>query len=132
MDTKTCTKCGLEKSLEEYSKRKQSRDGLNPWCKSCVSDYNATRNAKNRKKRIHRQSHRRVKYGIEPAEYKAMLVEQNNACAICKRSDEQLFVDHDHETGKPRGLLCRKCNTGLGYFGDTVVLLKRAVRYLGG
>jgi len=56
---------------------------------------------------------------------------QKGCCAICGvKSERQLLVDHDHKTGKIRGLLCRDCNVGLGYFRDSKESLKKAIKYL--
>lgn len=71
------------------------------------------------------------KYGLTLADYNAMLAAQDMACAICgQRSDKPLHVDHDHETGEVRGLLCNSCNTGLGFFKDRIRLLAAAIVYL--
>ena len=64
-----------------------------------------------------------------------MFKEQNGVCAICGSPEvsdrnSNLCVDHDHETGKIRGLLCNKCNRGLGYFLDNPKILKNALKYL--
>jgi Recombination endonuclease VII len=70
-------------------------------------------------------------YGISPEEFDAMLATQNGVCAICKRkSEKKLCVDHCHVTGVVRGLLCNKCNTGLGFYGDNPALLRTAAAYL--
>jgi hypothetical protein len=80
-------------------------------------------------------------YGITPKEYNSLLAEQGGVCAICqkpetelggkhKRLVRQLAVDHDHETGQVRGLLCRRCNTAIGFLGDDVAGLWRAIDYL--
>ena len=76
------------------------------------------------------------KYGLTVDDYNKMYKEQNGKCAICKTdclSERfgKFDVDHDHETGKIRGLLCNKCNTGLGLFKDNVEHLKSAIEYLG-
>jgi hypothetical protein len=55
-------------------------------------------------------------YGISQVEYDALRVFQNNACAICKRNNVKLCIDHCHKTGIVRGLLCSSCNNGLGYY----------------
>lgn len=76
------------------------------------------------------------KYGIEPREYHDRLVAQGGVCAICGGGPVEgdrvqvLVVDHDHDTGGVRGLLCGPCNTGLGHFRDRTDLLMRAVQYL--
>ena len=76
------------------------------------------------------------KYGMSINDYIAMLKSQNYVCAICGRSDsgdsnsKRLYVDHDHITGKIRGLLCSQCNMGLGKFYDNKNYLKRAILYL--
>lgn len=73
-------------------------------------------------------------YGINLKMYNQMLTNQEECCGICKchrnelRTD--LHVDHDHETGKVRGLLCRDCNTGLGFFKDSLIGLEMAIQYL--
>ena len=63
-----------------------------------------------------------------------MLEKQNGVCAICnkeeKSKNKNLFVDHDHQTGKVRSLLCNNCNSGLGQFNDNLNLLESAVLYL--
>ena len=58
-------------------------------------------------------------YGMSLADYEAMLERQRGACAICKKSDEALCVDHCHACGKVRGLLCAKCNSALGFCNDS-------------
>lgn len=78
-------------------------------------------------------------YGITIIQYDAMLAAQNNVCAICGRNETALWkgvvrrlaVDHDHETGEVRGLLCHQCNLGLGHFEDDRKLLQNAINYLG-
>lgn len=64
--------------------------------------------------------------------YEEMLSRQDNRCAICRKlaSVKKLNVDHDHATGKIRGLLCDKCNWGLGMYKDDVTLLTKAIQYL--
>lgn len=69
-------------------------------------------------------------YGISAADYDAMLERQRGACAICKKSDEPLCVDHCHACGKVRGLLCVKCNSALGFCNDNPAHLLAAAAYL--
>lgn len=73
-------------------------------------------------------------YGITLEEYNILLEAQNSKCAICKINASEfkkdLAVDHCHTTGAVRGLLCTKCNPGLGYFQDSTELLKAAIEYL--
>ena len=91
--------------------------------------YNLTENGK-MKRRQHGLKHL---YGITLDDYDRMLVEQNNCCAICKSPEPghlHFSVDHDHKTGKLRGLLCNNCNRGLGMLGDNVERIKRALEYL--
>ena len=74
------------------------------------------------------------KYGLSKKKFDEMLKAQNGSCAICGRipngRERALAIDHDHDTGQVRGLLCGKCNLGLGYFQDDVSLLKKAHTYL--
>ncbi|WP_073927128.1 endonuclease VII domain-containing protein [Streptomyces sp. CB03911] len=77
-----------------------------------------------------RKSHLRAKYGLEPHEYTAMVEEQRGLCLICETPQEKLVVDHDHQTGKVRGLLCNSCNAALGFLRDRPEVALAAARYL--
>ena len=77
---------------------------------------------------------------LTEAQLSEMIHQQDNRCAICRKLEiskhqsgtvRELAVDHCHETGKLRGLLCTKCNTGLGLFNDDWLLLDNAIEYLG-
>lgn len=70
-------------------------------------------------------------YGLTPEQYQAMLQSQGGRCKICGRTEKtRLAVDHCHKTGKVRGLLCTKCNSALGLFGDNVAIFQSAINYL--
>lgn len=71
----------------------------------------------------------RRNYGLTVEEFDTMVLAQEGRCALCDRPSD-LVVDHDHRTGRVRALLCTRCNTGLGHFGDAPALLERAVAYL--
>ncbi len=88
-----------------------------------------------RKKAWYREYWLKKNYGITQADFLRMLAEQNGGCDICARPDgdgykEKLHVDHNHTTGKVRGLLCYFCNAGLGNFMENEARLAKAVEYL--
>jgi Autographiviridae endonuclease VII len=72
------------------------------------------------------------KLGMTKAQYLEMFKDQGGVCAICLRdnNNKRLCVDHDHRTGRIRGLLCNKCNGVLGYLDDNATLLRRFMKYL--
>lgn len=80
------------------------------------------------------------KFGLTPEQYDTLLETQEGVCAICLQEEQyrhyatgtrySLAVDHDHTTGKVRGLLCRTCNVALGKFGESIEQLRRAADYL--
>jgi hypothetical protein len=71
------------------------------------------------------------KYGITLCQYWDIVKAQDGRCAICGAvTQKRLFIDHDHITGKVRGLLCSSCNNGLGQFKDSTTALKQAIVYL--
>ena len=80
-----------------------------------------------------REGHLRRTFGITQADYEELLARQGGGCAICgkKPGKISLHVDHDHETGEIRGLLCVGCNNALGQFHDDAALLDRAISYVG-
>lgn len=76
---------------------------------------------------------RKSAYGISVAEFESLVCKQGNLCGICRGPmvpSKNQHVDHNHETGEIRGLLCSKCNTGLGLLGDSPELLRAAAAYL--
>lgn len=78
-----------------------------------------------------RSVHRKNKYGLTLEAHAVMLAAQEHQCGICGRPVDELSpVDHDHETGRVRGILCTRCNLGLGALGDNVEGLQRAMDYL--
>lgn len=88
--------------------------------------------ARNPEKKL---SQRLRKFGITIDDYKTILLRQDGKCAICGSEigdgmGNRLYVDHNHITGKVRGLLCSECNLGLGKFKDDVSILKKAIEYL--
>lgn len=72
----------------------------------------------------------RTKYGITLTQWLAMVDAVGGKCEICGKNDEAMCVDHCHDTGRVRGVLCRKCNRAMGQLGDTPDHLARALTYL--
>ena len=139
---KTCTVCQQEQDYSNYSKLKTSKDGYGYRCKPCDKNARLSYRANN-KERFAEVSRRRMlkyRYGITLEEYYTMLEKQDHCCAICSttnsgasgsdRQDWSWAVDHCHDSGKVRGLLCSSCNRGLGMLGDNAESLERAIRYL--
>lgn len=130
-----CSKCKTEKDGTSFPKNKARKNGLNAHCRACVKIYSDAHKASRGvaiKIRNKRNSLIR-KYGITFETYMEMLEGQDFLCSICRTrpSDKNWFcVDHDHKTGKIRGILCMKCNAGIGQFGDSRERLLRAAIYL--
>lgn len=85
-----------------------------------------------KKKRLNsRRLYLTKKYGLSVEQYENMVLARNG-CDICHKVYKQKYyhIDHDHKTGKVRGLLCAKCNRALGYFGDNIAGLQKAIDYL--
>jgi Recombination endonuclease VII len=126
---KICRKCKGEKALSEFHKRIGAKDGVHPVCKEC-------RKQEPRPSLDMRRAYlRRKNYGLTDADFWAMFESQSGVCAICMDPltlDYQtgLHIDHDHKTGKVRGLLCGRCNAGLGHFRDRIDLCLAAHKYL--
>jgi len=79
-----------------------------------------------------RKAQLKMRFNISLNEYDNLLDKQGGVCKICKTKESRkvLCVDHNHNTGKIRGLLCSKCNRGIGLLGDNIDLLKVAIKYL--
>lgn len=108
-----------------------------------VAKYNHKRASGQTKALTQREWQLFHKYGLTPAEVEQMIANQGGACAICRRQFALIeykagsrntktvyHIDHDHETGQVRGILCFQCNSGLGKFKDSKESLLRAIEYL--
>ena len=136
-NTRACYGCETIKPLTEFYKNRDGRKGFKSRCKACVSirrgtyqrEYDASHKCEARDRWLKR-------YGITQADYDRMLKTQGGRCAICRSTDtrsknsDRFDVDHDHKSGKVRGLLCRGCNTGLGKFKDNPHFMWTAIEYL--
>lgn len=130
-----CGRCREEKGEDSFY-FDRNRAIYAAWCKECTKVYQRER-ARSKKGKAYQ---RMRMYGLTPDGYEELLSRQKWACAICgappephrKGTSPTLVVDHSHRTGIVRGLLCRRCNSGIGYFQDSPDILYRAARYLRG
>lgn len=130
METKTCSRCGEVKPADQfYSKRRR--------CKPCQlvmqREYRAN------KPGYHRKHNLRHRYGLTYDDFHSILEAQNYSCAICEveishgleyRTDRSVAVDHNHDTGEVRGILCSKCNLVLGHARESTEILYKSIVYL--
>jgi hypothetical protein len=121
-----CNDCKETKLMEDFPK------SVGSYCKACLNI--RTKNSPNYKENA-RKGHLKARYGITIEQYDAMLKKQQGVCAICTNPEtvnnkKWLAVDHDHNTGFIRGLLCHDCNTGIAKLKDSQALLKSAIWYL--
>lgn len=130
---KYCPECQRTLPIEEFGKNRTSTDGLTAYCKPCHSK----KGRLNREKKwgSTRHYHLVQRYGITAEEVDVLLEKQRGLCAICSLiPDPKLrnpwHVDHDHSTGRVRGILCHSCNTALGNFKDDPEILRKALEYL--
>ncbi len=124
---KRCSRCHAWKSYDEFPRNRRSKDGFHCYCKPCHNRIG--REYKRRRYGGTRHYHLRHRYGITVADVERLIAEQAGVCPICLRPKPN-HVDHDHATGRVRGILCFGCNGGLGQFGDDVDRLIRAIAYL--
>jgi len=139
---KICSKCKEIKLLNCFYNKNETSDKLTSWCKSCTLKNNKNWHDKNKERtRIWNKNYSLMKeYGITLDQYEQMLKEQNGVCAICSKKESafnhvtkrvwDLAVDHEHKTGKIRGLLCRRCNQTIGLLYDDISLIKQMAKYV--
>lgn len=130
---KECSKCKDTKDISCFDKRVNRKSGIQSMCRTCRASY-----PKNACPKRIRNYDLLKSYGISTEDFEKLLTTQNNCCGICGINQDSLktnkkkylCVDHCHTTGKIRGLLCDKCNRGIGLLGDDLNNLIKAVEYL--
>lgn len=144
LSSKRCACCGEVKPTTEFTRHKSSygKWGFCSWCKECDNKRSKKYYIDNPEKckRTRRNNNLKNRYGLTPEDLEKMLRDQDNKCAICGQEmflhgtsadkNKIAHVDHDHKTGKVRGLLCNECNIGLGKFMDNTDYLLSAISYL--
>lgn len=128
---KRCSNCKQTylATSEFFHKHNGRKDGLDPWCKECKKEY-------------HKTYYKLKKYKLSKAGYEKILEEQDNRCAICGIKFDEIFsrykyphdydpdIDHNHKTGKIRGITCLNCNRAIGRCKENPLILIKAVKYL--
>jgi len=146
---KKCGKCKIKKEESEFNKCSKAIDGLNYWCRKCQKINNKQYYIDNKEKIIkhvkkrykenpEKQRNRNYKrrFNITIDDYNKMFKKQNGKCDICGSNDsgsiktEHFFIDHNHITGKIRGLLCYSCNSAVGLLKDDIEISKNLTKYL--
>lgn len=125
VETKTCTRCGEAKNITDFRPERKYRGGHRSFCRPCDAEVNKDWKLRNQ-------------YGIGLSEYRRILEHQGGCCALCRKPETMvikgkvadLAVDHCHDTGVVRGLLCQNCNQGIGKLQDSPDLLRRAASYI--
>ena len=146
---KKCIVCLKSKSIDQYWKNSKSKDGYKAFCRECGSEkyklwkkenpqrvYELHKQACDKWRKTHPEKARlsckryRVKkrFGLTPEEYDKLI--KTGVCEICGCTPIKIHLDHCHITSRIRGILCPKCNRGLGHFNDDSSLLMKAVQYL--
>ena len=136
---RACTSCGEDKLPDEFywTSRRNGERVRHTKCKPCRKrQFKVWRESESGRKWKRKQGY--AKLGIDLATYAEMFDSQGGVCAICLGQEKKrrngrvvaLAVDHNHSTGQVRGLLCHKCNSGLGAFCDDLLLVERAASYL--
>ncbi len=123
---KRCTECGETKSIDEFASAGAGKKRAK--CKPCLARKKREYYKENPDKA--RRRNLKTYYGIDVETYDLMAEQQNQCCASCEKPTENLVVDHDHETGKVRALLCTNCNLALGHFRDSIWTIENAIEYL--
>jgi hypothetical protein len=136
-----CTRCNEVKPVSEFYPHSTTARGYQYWCKDCYQEVRKERAKVPQDPQVTRK-HKLGQYGITPADYGAMYEQQDGRCAICGRLKEPwepagragrqrfLVVDHDHETGRVRALLCWNCNCGIGHFREDRSVILAAAAYV--
>jgi hypothetical protein len=129
--TKKCTRCKEDKpkDLVHFPTHNKCKDGLDSWCRKCRASYRSEIN--------------RGKFRGQLTDDEVKKLKQQEKCDICGGNEVtgstnnkhlsktyNLVMDHDHKTGKFRGMLCNLCNRGLGNFKDNIDVLEKAIEYL--
>lgn len=121
--SKRCSRCGETKPVSDFPRNREKKDGLHSRCRVCANEASRAWHDKNRERSryLSRRTQLRLYYGLSLEDYDRLVEQQDGKCGICGTTDPggsgtrgNLHVDHDHRTGRVRGLLCAVCNVQVG------------------
>ena len=133
---KVCRVCNDAKPLEDFYRKNSSKDGRESSCISCRRKQMSAADKKRYQSVARRDTHLMRTYLINQSIYDHLLLMQDGHCALCpatesgRKDDRYLIVDHCHETGDVRGLVCHHCNIMLGGAKDNITTLQNGISYL--
>ena len=138
---KKCSRCKVVKPLEDFNNSKSKPDGKHNNCRECCKkEYRNNRHKYLEKRKLYREKNkesvsiRKNRAGATEEQFRSLFQEQRGRCAICETHQNdmkrRISVDHNHDTGQIRGLLCDNCNRCLGLLKDDVKVLEKAIIYL--
>ena len=130
---KKCSTCKSEKPLEEFYRSKNEKYGRHGRCITCSKAKSLSDSVRESKNAYNRARSRKYGTGFTQEDFDSKLDEQGNKCAICgtdKPTAKNWHADHCHKTKTKRGILCQKCNMGIGLLNDDTELMEKAIMYL--
>ena len=133
LPSKVCSSCKEAKYLKDFSKSRNRSDGHHTQCKLCRSKFKPSEESRIKNTERLRVWNRFKATGFTQEDFDLKLKEQGGVCAICGTDNPgklDFCADHDHANGTKRGVLCRKCNSGLGHFNDDPEIISKAINYL--
>jgi len=130
-----CPQCQEERPLSEFGRTRFSPLGRQYTCTECMNNRRRKNTPRRKSAFTNATEYQRVwKWKLSAAEFDKLFKSQNGQCAICAKSLEyyakDTCVDHDHKSGKIRGILCGKCNLGIGHLRDSPATILASVNYL--
>ena len=136
-----CARCHKMQVLRAFPLRGRVRAGRSAWCRVCKNSHSRRYGKTYRQGKVNTRKRPwymlKYQYGLTETEYLRVLKTQGGVCAICRGpsrikngQQERYQFDHDHQTGKFRGLLCHMCNAALGLCRDDPRILRSMVQYL--
>ena len=129
MARRKCPRCGKTKLAKFYYKGNHA--GISTYCSQCSKEKSAEWRSVEENKEKRWVNHIKTNYNLTAEAWFALKAKQGDCCGICgEEFVRRPVVDHCHDTGEVRGLLCSQCNRSLGALGDNLVGINRAVRYL--
>lgn len=142
---KQCIKCGQSKSRSQFTISRRHADGRLNTCKECKNgpngEYQQNRTTRIQNAQTYYSNNKEIisknnqvrKYGVSSSWLEERYSIQKSLCEICKRDGgikKSLCIDHDHQTGEVRGLICGKCNTAIGMVEESTEILMAIIEYL--